>query len=229
MPSSTAYNRVRDYHRGSGDRLIKKIENTLFSYLKGNFLLFIIIVIVLLVGIVLGSISIKTLNNLQKDNLIEYINLFFQKVNIDTINNNVVLKHSIINNIKFIFIIWVLGLTIIGIPFIMLLIFIKGFTIGFTVGFIVDELGFKGIIFSTISLLPQNIIIVPSFIIIGVTAISFSILLLKSRNSLEKFSLLQQIAGYTVLIFIILLIVIVGCFVEAYISPVFMKFMLPYI
>ncbi len=209
--------------------MIKEIEHTLYVYLKDNFLLFIIIIIVLLIGIILGSISIKALNTQQKDNLVEYINLFFQKVDINTINNNIVLKHSIINNTKFILIIWVLGLTIIGIPFIMLLIFVKAFTIGFTVGFLVDELGFKGIIFSTISLLPQNIINVPSYIIISVSAISFSMLLLKSRNRLEKFSLLQQLTGYTVLVFLMLLIVIVGCFVEAYISPVFMKFMLPYL
>ena len=228
MHYPTAYNRVIDYLVGV-DILIKEIEHTLYVYLKDNFLLFIIIIIVLLIGIILGSISIKALNTQQKDNLVEYINLFFQKVDINTINNNIVLKHSIINNTKFILIIWVLGLTIIGIPFIMLLIFVKAFTIGFTVGFLVDELGFKGIIFSTISLLPQNIINVPSYIIISVSAISFSMLLLKSRNRLEKFSLLQQLTGYTVLVFLMLLIVIVGCFVEAYISPVFMKFMLPYL
>ena len=107
--------------------MIKEIEHTLYVYLKDNFLLFIIIIIVLLIGIILGSISIKALNTQQKDNLVEYINLFFQKVDINTINNNIVLKHSIINNTKFILIIWVLGLTIIGIPFIMLLIFVKAY------------------------------------------------------------------------------------------------------
>ena len=87
--------------------MIKEIEHTLYVYLKDNFLLFIIIIIVLLIGIILGSISIKALNTQQKDNLVEYINLFFQKVDINTINNNIVLKHSIINNTKFILIIWV--------------------------------------------------------------------------------------------------------------------------
>lgn len=209
--------------------MLQKIENTLIIYLKDNFFIFAVITAVFILGIVVGSISIKTLNDLQKDNLANYINLFFQRVDIDSIDGNIILKHTILNNIKYVSIIWILGLTIIGVPFIMFLIFIRGFTIGFTVGFLVNEMGLKGALFSTISLLPQNIIIIPSYIIISVSAISFSILLLKSKNSIEKFNFPQQITGYTALVSIMFFIISIGCFIEAFINPVFIKYMLPYI
>jgi stage II sporulation protein M len=111
----------------------------------------------------------------------------------------------------------------------MLILFIKGFILGFTVGFLIDELGFTGILFSTISLFPQNIIIIPSIVIIGVSALSFSLILLKNKRGTEKYSIIQQVTGYTILVSLMALIIILGCFIEAYISPVFMKMMLPYI
>jgi stage II sporulation protein M len=209
--------------------LLTKLKRSFFDYIKENLFLYFIAILILVVGIVSGSISVKALNVQQKDNLINYINLFFQKVDINALNSKLVLKYSILNNLKLVSLIWVLGLTIIGIPFVMLILFIKGFILGFTVGFLIDELGFTGILFSTISLFPQNIIIIPSIVIIGVSALSFSLILLKNKRGAEKYSIIQQVTGYTILVSLMALIIILGCFIEAYISPVFMKMMLPYI
>jgi stage II sporulation protein M len=209
--------------------LLTKLKRSFFDYIKENLFLYFIAILILVVGIVSGSISVKALNVQQKDNLINYINLFFQKVDINALNSKLVLKYSILNNLKLVSLIWVLGLTIIGIPFVMLILFIKGFILGFTVGFLIDELGFTGILFSTISLFPQNIIIIPSIVIIGVSALSFSLILLKNKRGTEKYSIIQQVTGYTILVSLMALIIILGCFIEAYISPVFMKMMLPYI
>ncbi|NPV42426.1 MAG: stage II sporulation protein M [Firmicutes bacterium] len=209
--------------------MLTKLRRSFFDYIKENLFLYFIAILILVVGIVSGSISVKALNVQQKDNLINYINLFFQKVDINALNSKLVLKYSILNNLKLVSLIWVLGLTIIGIPFVMLILFIKGFILGFTVGFLIDELGFTGILFSTISLFPQNIIIIPSVVIIGVSALSFSLILLKNKRGTEKYSIIQQFTGYTILVSLMALIIILGCFIEAYISPVFMKMMLPYI
>lgn len=209
--------------------MLTKLKRSFFDYIKENLFLYFIAILILVVGIVSGSISVKALNVQQKDNLINYINLFFQKVDINALNSKLVLKYSILNNLKLVSLIWVLGLTIIGIPFVMLILFIKGFILGFTVGFLIDELGFTGILFSTISLFPQNIIIIPSIVIIGVSALSFSLILLKNKRGTEKYSIIQQVTGYTILVSLMALIIILGCFIEAYISPVFMKMMLPYI
>lgn len=209
--------------------MLTKLKRSFFDYIKENLFLYFIAILILVVGIVSGSISVKALNVQQKDNLINYINLFFQKVDINALNSKLVLKYSILNNLKLVSLIWVLGLTIIGIPFVMLILFIKGFILGFTVGFLIDELGFTGILFSTISIFPQNIIIIPSIIIIGVSALSFSLILLKNKKGTEKYSIIQQVTGYTILVSLMALIIILGCFIEAYISPVFMKMMLPYI
>lgn len=209
--------------------MLTKLKRSFFDYIKENLFLYFIAILILVVGIVSGSISVKALNVQQKDNLINYINLFFQKVDINALNSKLVLKYSILNNLKLVSLIWVLGLTIIGIPFVMLILFIKGFILGFTVGFLIDELGFTGILFSTISIFPQNIIIIPSIVIIGVSALSFSLILLKNKRETEKFSIIQQVTGYTILVSLMALIIILGCFIEAYISPVFMKMMLPYL
>ena len=40
----------------------------------------------------------------------------------------------------------------------------KGMVIGFTVGFLVNQMGWNGFLLSFVSVLPQNFIIIPVFI-----------------------------------------------------------------
>src|SRR5699024_3108208 len=47
--------------------------------------------------------------------------------------------------------------------------------IGFSVGFMVNQLGVKGLLLATISMAPQNMIIVPIYIIAGSLAMMFSL------------------------------------------------------
>src|SRR5699024_12647821 len=76
-------------------------------------------------------------------------------------------------HIKYLSLFFLLGITIIGIPIIWILNFIKGVVIGFSVGFMVNQLGVQGLLLATISMAPQNMIIVTIYIIAGCLASMF--------------------------------------------------------
>ena len=48
------------------------------------------------------------------------------------------------------------GLTVIGAPVVLGIVFLRGFVLGFTIGFIIDELYVRGLILSLSSVLPTT-------------------------------------------------------------------------
>ena len=145
------------------------MKNILLDYISKNKKNFIVIIVLFCIGIAVGVLIINNSNDLQKNELNEYINNLIENIknseNIDTFN---MLILSIKQNVGFILLVWFLGCTIIGGIFIYITILYKGFSIGYTISAMIAVLGVKqGIIISIISLLLQNIIFLPAFFIIA--------------------------------------------------------------
>lgn len=184
-----------------------------------------------IIGISAGAFTVKTLADYQKQELISYMKSFFQILSNKPIDGLSVLKQSLINNLQTATFIWILGITVVGVPLILLLIAIRGLIIGFTVGFLVEQLGVKGILFSFISVFPQNLVIIPSIIVIAVMGIGFSKMIIRnkfnksyntSNNTFKQFILYSTINAF------IFTFIIAGCIIEAYVTPVFMKILSSY-
>ncbi len=101
------------------------------------------------------------MGSFEKGDLLSYVESFSKSISSNGIDSKSILFEAIKNNITLIIAIWFLGLTMIGIPVILIIDVIKGFTIGFTTSFIVNGLGMKGIWMSLLGVLPQNLIYIP--------------------------------------------------------------------
>lgn len=186
--------------------------------------------ILLVIGIVVGAITIKVLKIEERNEIVGFFNSFFKLVNNDDLNSSLLLKESLKGNIKTILIIWLTGTIIIGIPVIPVIVLLRGFAIGSTVGFLVNEFGVKGFLFSIFALLPQNIFIVPGIISISSIGLSYSLNRVKGNKSrgINNYSV-SNFINYSGLIFLFCILILVGSLIEAYISPLFMKFIVGYI
>src|SRR5690554_691876 len=107
-----------------------------------------------MIGISSGAFTTKSLSNAENRELITYFESFFKIIDFNTIDRFELLKQSLFNNLQTGILIWILGITVVGIPLILLIIAIRGFIIGFTVGFLLKQMGIKGLVFSLFSLLP---------------------------------------------------------------------------
>lgn len=207
-----------------------KLKNWLYRHFKDNFLVYFTIIVFLIIGIIIGAVSIRILDSDQKGQVIIFFNSFFKLISNDEVDSFLLLKESILNNLKTIFLIWITGIIIIGIPIIPIIILLRGFAIGFTVGFLVNEFGIKGLLFALFSILPQNLFVIP-----GIISIS-SIGMVNSLNSIRRKRLqstynhkLTNFINYSVIIFIFSIIIMIGSLVEAYITPIFMRLITDYI
>lgn len=189
-------------------------------HIKEYWYLYILVLIFFLGGVIFGSIGVKVLNQEQTGELVTYLNNFFEKV--PQLQGQKVAYRAIIDNINILLIIYILGMTVIGSPGILFLIFTRGFIIGFTVGFLVQEKAWKGVLLTVLSIVPQNIFFVPALVGSGVLALAFSIYLVKGRNDFRR-TLFQQFLTYTFGMTIFLVLAFCAGGIESYVSPTFVK------
>ncbi|WP_408954620.1 stage II sporulation protein M [Natroniella sp. ANB-PHB2] len=199
-------------------------------FLEKNLLLLFFIIVFFVIGVVFGTLAVRTLDYTQKKELVDYLGKFIVEINqLMGEDRQVVAQNIIISNLRFTFLFWLLGLTMIGAIIIPLIIFLRGFIIGFTVGFLLDQLFLKGIILSIISVLPQNIIFLPSLLLGALVSISFALTLGKGILMGSRYKFRLMITNYSIVMLMIGILLFVAGLVEAYITPALIRTVANYI
>lgn len=187
--------------------------------------IFLFIVVLFLMGVIFGAIVVNSMNFTQKEDLFYYLSQFFGQVSDGNVaENSDLFLQSFFHNSKFIGLIWILGISIIGLPIILILLFVKGMVVGFTVGFLVSQMGWKGFMLAFVSILPQNLIIIPVFIIMAAFSVIFSLRMIK-KQFIKKYAqpILPFFKGYIFALIIAVIFISAASGVEAYLSPWLMK------
>ncbi|MET3696192.1 stage II sporulation protein M [Bacillus oleivorans] len=199
-------------------------QTTLAFHLKQHSSIYLFVTILFLMGIVFGSIVVNSLSFSQKEDLFYYLNQFFGTViEGETSNGREMFFQSLFHNAKLILFIFILGVSIIGVPIILIILFMKGVVIGFTVGFLVYKLSWEGFFLSFVSVLPQNLITVPVLIMMAVMAITLSFKLVK-RQFIQSHQPIAPLFSSYILTFVAALCLLVGAAAtEAFVSPFFME------
>lgn len=150
------------------------------NHMKENKTIYVFMIILFLTGVSFGAIIVNSMNFIQKQDLFFYLERYFgQIVQDQQIESSTIFKNSLFYHVKYLLLLFVLGLSVIGLPVIWILLFVKGLVVGFSVGFIVNQLGFKGLILASLSIAPQNLIIIPIYIIASSLSMIFSLTLLE--------------------------------------------------
>lgn len=202
-----------------------RFTDNLQTHFEENFYLYLISLLCIFTGIVLGIYCVKYLDVSEKRDLSNYMKIFTDSFSIENFNYKATFFEVLKNNIPMFIAIWFLGLTMVGIPIILILNIIKGFTVGFTSGFIISDIGgAKGVLITLIGILPQNIIYIPCIILISVIAMEFSLTFIKDRVNRQWTSNVHfKVLSYCGFFLIVLLIMFAGFILESYITPNIMK------
>ena len=112
----------------------------------------------------------------------------------------------------------------VGIPIILIIDILKGFTIGFTISFVVNGMGIKGIWFSLLGVVPQNVIYIPCMMFASVLAMEFSLMILKDKTSKHWTSNIWfRVTSYSFSFILVISIMFIGFFMEVYLTPNMIK------
>lgn len=205
--------------------MLAYLRQNLGGYIKANIVAYFFMILLFIVGVVVGALAVRTLPDEQKIELINYLHIFFTGLTQGTENTTsgtMMISSVMFNNAKTVVLMWILGFTIVGIPFVLFILFTRGFIIGFTVGFLVNEYVMRGLLFAVASVLPHNFFAIPAILVMSVAATKFSLLLVR-RKTYGKVNLWYEAVRYSTLCMLMLIVMLFAALLEVYISPVFMK------
>lgn len=199
------------------------VKQVLAEYLRHRWFIVLFVIMFFCMGIFFGATAARTISIDQSDYLAGYFNSFLDKVTTTPVSEQLYFRHSVMTNLYIMLGIYGLGLTVIGIPFVLVAVFTRGFILGFTIGFLVREKAVKGLIFAFISVLPHNILVIPAVIAGGVISLSYSAMMVKRKFFAHNSSSGGHFGVYTAVMSVLCLAAAVAGFVEAYVTPVFIK------
>lgn len=184
---------------------------------------FVFLLGLMFIGVIFGSSLPIFLNNEDKVLVSEYLSNFVSQIN-NGYDSLFLFKNSLINNGIFAFLIWILGVSIIGIPIILFLFFFKSFVFGFSISSIIVNYGFKGILFSFSYIFPHQVINLCVYGVLTNYSLIFSIKLIGMIFKKVDFNIRGAFNRYFRIFIFCFLVLILSSLFESFISPLFMGF-----
>lgn len=198
-------------------------RNNIFKLIIPNTRTNIIAFSIFIIGIITGSIFIMVINTNDKSLVVEHITKFFSNVNSSDYSYLDSLKNMLSLNYFYVIVIWVLGLSILGILVNIFLTYLKGFIIGFTTSALIITYGFKSILAVILYIIPHTLINSLVIIVLTIYSITFSRYLLiqifqkkdmKTKNFMKK---------YLIILLIAVALTLVSSISEVYLFPFLLK------
>lgn len=182
-----------------------------------------------IIAIITGAFYITILNKTDQSLITETILNFFNNISTNKLNYGLSLKNTFVINIGFIILIWLLGISVIGIPIIIFLFFSKIFTLGFSISSIIFNYKLKGIPLAILYIFPHHVINGYIYMIILAYSLSLSLKIITTiikRKSID-FKIIMNKYGYVLIISSI--IILITTLFEVFITPLLIKLTLTFI
>ncbi|MCZ8512857.1 stage II sporulation protein M [Paenibacillus filicis] len=199
------------------------------QYMKEHLSFYLFVGVIFVTGVVFGAVMVNALSMDQKQEITRYLGNFFSSVEQGALGGDVQgsFRDSFSMHIKWILIIWVLGVSVVGLPLILILDFLKGVLIGFTIGYLAGTMSWKGLLFALVAVVPQNLIAIPVLLVCSVTAMAFTVHLVKNRFLQKRGTLYEPFMRFSATVLASAVLLAGVAMLEAQVSPVMMKWVTP--
>ena len=174
-----------------------------------------------LIGIISSSILVTVISKSDKESIINYIKEY--KNTFNNIDFKTILTNSLLNNIIPTLFVWLIGISIIGVPIILFVYFYKMFILGFTISSFILSYKFKGLMLTIIYIFPSKIITILVITLICLYAIKISSNLIYTFLSKKETNNNRITKKYIKILFISIIILLLNTLYEGIILPVIME------
>lgn len=191
---------------------------------RENMNLYLFVGVLLVVGAVFGALLVRALTFEQQRDLAEHLGLYLNAArDPGALNPAETFRDSLIFYGKWLALIWLLGLSVIGLPLVFILDFLKGVLIGFSVGLLVHEFAWNGVLFSFAAVAPQNALVLPALMIASVSSARFAYFVVTERLFRRKGRLLPPFLAHTAVAALMMAMLLMASLYEAYVSPMLLE------
>ena len=201
------------------NKSIRKIKISRIKLTSKN--LFIFLISFSIITLIVGMLFYYFLNNGDKDLAQSSVtNIFGIKESYDYLN---LLKTSLLQNSFSTFLIWILGISVIGVIATIFIYFCEVFSIGFTIASIFGEYGVKGILASFCYLIPSKICYLIIIFLLTFFAIKISYKIIKLCFTNEDVKIKEEIRKYFKVLLFSFIAMIAISLMEVFIDPFLIK------
>lgn len=203
--------------------MIKKYNN-IKSIIVPNKKINFFVISILFLGIITGAIFANIIGINDRTLVIDKIKLFIDNINTNTLNSILAFKNSISTNMIYIILIWILGMTLLGIIFNIFLLFLKSFILGFSLASFIITYSYKGIILSSLYLLFGQLLNIIVILLLSIYSIMFTIKMLNQifKNN-QNNNILKFFKNYSIILITSILISVISSLSESFLLPSLIK------
>ncbi len=199
---------------------MKKAKNYIMQQKKTYLFLIVLTIVSILAGVLFWFIISSEDKVLVKDQL---TNFFISIKKGNDINYFSSFINSVVTNLGYILLMWLLGISIIGLPFILIMMAIKSFIVGFSISSIIASFSIKGIVGSIAYLFPHQFIFLLLLILLGFYATSFCVKLFKYLFLKQNINFKEAMRRYIKILGLSCLVGIILSLFETFISIYLIK------
>lgn len=199
---------------------IKKTKNSILKQKKLYLFLIGLMVTGLVAGILFWFVISKEDKLLVTKNLTDFFSCIKEE---NLVNYGASLLNSVITSLIYVILIWLLGISIIGLPIILVMMATKSFIVGFSITGIISSYGLKGIVGAFVYVFPHQIVFLLLLILLGFYASAFCIKLFKYLFLRQMINFKEAMRKYLKILGISCLSVLVISLFETFISTYFIK------
>jgi stage II sporulation protein M len=180
--------------------------------------LIILVLAVFSLGVVLGIVGVRSLPGQEVAKMSGYVQSFFEHAQNLDYQASRALPGAVFDHTAAVMMMYLLGITVIGVPVILTYILIRGFVLGFALCFLIAEFYTDGLFMAALMILPQNLIFIPAILVGAVTSLWFSLLMVH-RFMDSRVRIGTSFVKYTVVMSVVVLVALGAAAVESHVSP----------
>lgn len=203
---------------------MKKYLDKLKRKVRFNKNLFVFLFVLVIVGLFAGALFSLILSDSDKKMVSDYLNDFLLNLSNDKIDFNVSFFNTLIFTLGFALLIWVFGISIIGVLLVLPFLFLKSFILGFSIGSIFINFKVKGVILSLIYIVPHHAINILIYILISAYSIMISYRMITCMFKKKSFDFRLFMSKYSFILIFSLIILFITSLYESFILPYVLKF-----
>lgn len=169
-------------------------------------------------GLIFGAITAGQLGDTDRLVLGNALsNLFVAIQKHDLATGSVLWSQRLIGDAQVLALLWLFGVSVIGIPFVVVTVFLRAFSVGFAVGYTTLQFGWKGFLLSSVGIFVHQLITLFTLFIAAATAIRFSLQILQHKLPMTRLTL--RFLQYTGTFLLCGGGLMLGAFIQSFVIP----------
>ena len=177
--------------------------------------------IICIIGFITGSIYITVLSPNDKNMIISSIDEFI--TGYGQLNSKIELINNLVINISYLLIIWILGISLLGLPIVIIVLFIKSYLLSFALSSFIMKYKYKGILLGIVYNIPHNIINLILYIYVGIYSIKLSSYIINVIIQKKELDFKNAVARYTVILGLAIFLLLLTTLYETFCMPYFIN------